>query len=145
MAERLGISTAMLRRHAATYEAVFGEMPKSERDGRLYPPEAIDRLEAALAMFRANKSTSVEAALEGMAKGEDIPSEVLAKAKEPEPLELLLEELKRLREIVETQNELLKIQAERMATIEAQLRALPPAQDGTRKRRGLLAWFNRHM
>lgn len=122
VAERLNISTAMLRRHVASYEAVYGALPTSKRDGRLYSGEVVERLGAALASYHAGRAPSVEESLRRLAAGEETPSEALAAAHAPDTMTLLIEELRRLREATETQNDLLRAQSERITALEEESR-----------------------
>jgi AcrR family transcriptional regulator len=145
VAERLGISTAMLRRHVASYEAVFGALPTSKRDGRLYHGAVVERLGAALAGYHSGRAPSVEEALRRLAAGEETPSEALEAARAPDTMTLLVEELRRLREATEIQNDLLRTQSERIAALEAESRAgreemkalQVPQQDDTAQTRRL--------
>lgn len=123
VADRLRISTAMLRRHVASYETVFGALPTSKRDGRLYHNEVVERLGAALASYHAGRSPSVEEALRRLAAGEETPGEALAAAQAPDLMTLLLDEVRQLREATERQNELLQAQNDRIAGLEAENRA----------------------
>lgn len=119
VADRLGISTAMLRRHVASYEGVFGPLPASKRDGRLYSGEVVERLGAALALYHAGRAASVEEALRRLATGEQSPGEAIEAARAPDTMTLLLEELRLLRLATERQNELLQAQGERLKALEA--------------------------
>lgn len=58
-ADRLGIKPAMLRRHAASYEATFGVLPRDGRGARQYPIEAIRRLQHASDLYRSGVVSSV--------------------------------------------------------------------------------------
>ena len=46
-ARALGVSPATLRRYAALWEGVVGPLPRDPRGGRLWPKEALARLQAA--------------------------------------------------------------------------------------------------
>ncbi len=135
VAERLGISTAMLRRHVASYEKVFGPLYKDKRDGRLYSREVADRLEAGLALYHAQRVTSVEEGLRRIAVGDESAADTLEVARADDPMMMLLEELRHLREATERQNELLEEQAARLDRLEGENRAmreaLPPPQPDT--------------
>ncbi len=113
VAKRLGISAAGLRRLAAGYERVHGELPRDER-GRLWPEEAVVRLEEARIAVREGRATSVEAALRG-AFVEPPPGQALTQ--EHDPQEALLRELRAIREAIETQSQ-------RIAALEEENRAL---------------------
>lgn len=127
VAERLGISTAMLRRHVASYEKVFGELLKSKRDGRYYTREVSDRLEAALELYHAQRVPSVEEGLRRIAAGDANIDATLEQARAEDPMTLLLEELQRLRQATERQNELLLDQNSRLDRLETENRALREA------------------
>lgn len=81
VAARLGISTAMLRRHVATYEGIYGELKRDGR-GREYSPEVLERLQAALAAHHAGRTASVQEALETMAKNHDVEAATRAAPEE---------------------------------------------------------------
>ena len=70
VARRLGISGAGLRRLAQGYERVFHPLPRDPKHGRLWPEAAVRQMEAARAMVGAGEATSVEAALDALARGE---------------------------------------------------------------------------
>lgn len=135
VAERLGISTAMLRRHVASYESVFGKLLTSKRDGRFYTQEVVERLESALALYRAQRVPSVEEGFRRLATGAESATEALEIARAADPMTQLIEELRLLREATERQNELLQAQAERLTALEVENRAireaLPPSQPST--------------
>ena len=132
VAEHLGISTAMLRRHVGCYETVFGRLPTSKRDGRFYSSEVVERLSGALALYRTQRVPSVEEGLRRIASGAETASAALEAARAPDPMTLLIGEVRRLREATERQNELLEAQGERLAALEHENRelrqALPPPQ-----------------
>lgn len=127
VAERLGISTAMLRRHVASYEKVFGTIYKDKRDGRLYSREVSERLEGAMALYHAQQVPSVEEGLRRIAVGDANLGATLERAREGDPMTQLLEELRLLRVATERQNELLEAQAERLDALEGKNRALREA------------------
>ena len=87
----------MLRRHVASYEAVFGKLPTSKRDGRLYSSEVANRLEAAVALYHAGRAARVEEVLKRLAAGEESTNEAIEAARAPDALSLLLEALRLLR------------------------------------------------
>ncbi len=64
VARRLGVSPSGLRRLAGVYGAVFGELPKdSSGTSRLWPTEAVGRLEQARALMAAGQARSIRDAL----------------------------------------------------------------------------------
>lgn len=68
-ADRLGVGSAMLRRHAASYEAVFGPLPRDQRGARQYPITAVQRLQHAAELYRTNDAPSVADALTALRDG----------------------------------------------------------------------------
>ncbi len=98
VADRLGIGPAMLRRYAKDYESVYGELPR-DRQGRMYPLEAVERLEAARGLVMAGRYRSIRDALAGLQAGVQ-PLQV-ALEKRDEVLPAILAELKRLGDAVE--------------------------------------------
>jgi hypothetical protein len=64
VATRLGITTSGLRRLGDIYEEVHGELPRDEAtNSRLWPDEAVDRLEAARFLVSSGRSRTVKEAL----------------------------------------------------------------------------------
>ncbi|AEB11628.1 MerR family transcriptional regulator [Marinithermus hydrothermalis] len=105
-AERLGISAAQLRKYAPIYEERFGTLPRDARGRRVYPQEAVARLEAARALIREGKAESIRAALEQLSA---------AQAWEGE--DPVLAELRRIRELLE-------VHQRRLARLEEETRGL---------------------
>ena len=62
VAGRLGISGQRVRQLAAVYERVHGPLPRDRR-GRVWPEEAVERLEGAHAAVGGGRAASVEQAL----------------------------------------------------------------------------------
>lgn len=98
VAGRLGVSASGLRRLAAIYEGVFGELPKDAMGGRLWEAQAVARLEAAKTLVDAGRVKSVKDALKRPkdlieAELETLPQKVDAS----EALSLVLAELRDLR------------------------------------------------
>jgi hypothetical protein len=135
VAARLGVSSAGLRRLAAVYERVHGELGRDPRHGRMWPQEAVERLERARGMVRAGQAVSVEAALNSLTPGEpganDPEPPALARAPDAHDQDRVLGavvgELRSLRSAIDEQNRLLRaLEAENR-----QLRAtLPPPGGG---------------
>lgn len=103
---RLEVSASGLRRLAGIYERAVGPLPRDER-GRVWPEEAVDELERARALVRDQRAVSIEAAL----RGQDAPHDASGAPVEGdlaqghrEPLAAILDELRKLRELVEEQN-----------------------------------------
>ncbi len=64
VSEALAVSTAMVRKYAATLEAITGEPVKQHpRDGRLYTREQLDALVTAKGFVGGNAGMSVDTAL----------------------------------------------------------------------------------
>lgn len=99
VAKRFGISVAGLRRLALSYERVFGELPRDER-GRVWPEDAIERLDNARAVVREGRAPSVEAAMRNIEapSAPIVPEEAITQELAPE---LLMRELRALREAIE--------------------------------------------
>ena len=64
VSEALGVSTAMVRKYAAAYEAITTKPIKQHaRDGRLYTRDQLDALVTAKGFVDSNAGMSVDAAL----------------------------------------------------------------------------------
>jgi DNA-binding transcriptional MerR regulator len=121
-AEILKVASATLRRMARSYERSYEQLPRNERGDRLWPADAIDRLQAAKALRERGHASSLEAGLEMLATGGEEPGEVLEWATAPKPWEVVVVQLQALREAMgrlEVENRIIK----------DQLRALPGAQE----------------
>jgi hypothetical protein len=112
----LGISTRTLYRLAPIYEQVHGELPRDGSHGRLWPLEAIERIQSARLTVKDRRAESIEAALRGFDTPEDVQSfrlpasfsgRTLETGASTRALEELVGELHALREAVEAQNRLL--------------------------------------
>ncbi len=77
-AARLNVSGAALRRMAVAYVEVYGELPEAAGGGRLWPMEAVERLEQARALLTAGRARSVRDALEALRAGAQVSVEVSA-------------------------------------------------------------------
>jgi hypothetical protein len=109
---------------AHSYERSHEQLPRNERGDRLWPTEALERLQAAKALRESGKAVSLEAGLEMLATGAEEPSTVLKRSSAPEPWELVVAELRALRGAVE------RLEAENRAIREQiALPASPPADD----------------
>ncbi len=131
VAKRLRLSGAGLRRIARIYEDVYGPLrrdpPDAHKHGkRVWTSEAVARLERARDLVHAGRAGSIEAALRaGDATGDGVA--------EPRPtprrtgesnigaIEVLAEEVRRLREAVEQQTRLLEEQGSRVAALAVEL------------------------
>ena len=128
----LGISTTTLNRLAPIYEQVHGELPRGGRHVRLWPLEAIERIQSARLAVKERRAESIEAALRGFYTPEALQSfrlpasiseGTLETQASPRALEELAGELHALREAVEAQNRLLtmllRVEAYRHKRLEA--------------------------
>jgi hypothetical protein len=129
-AKILGVSTTTLNWLAPIYEQVRGELPRGGRHVRLWPLEAIERIQSAGWAVTERRAESLEAALRGIETPEDLQSfrlqarslgGTLETRASPRALEELAEELHALREVVENQNTLLRDQADRLERLETTL------------------------
>jgi len=121
VARRLGISGAGLRRLAQGYERVYPPLPRDPKHGRLWPEAAVRHMEEARAMVGAGKATSVEAALDTLAR-EDHSKNSLAMRNPYEDCyedswEVLVQVLRALRLNLEHQQQ-------RLASLETDVRLL---------------------
>jgi hypothetical protein len=128
----LGISKTTLNRLAPIYEQVHGELPRGGRHARLWPLEAIERIQSARLAVKERRAESIEAALRGFYTPEALQSfrlpasisqGTLETQASPRALEELAGELHALREAVEAQNRLLtmllRVEAYRHKHLEA--------------------------
>ena len=135
VATRLGVSSAGLRRLAVLYERVYGQLGRDPRQGRVWPQEAVERLERARAKVRAGQAVSIEAALNSLTLGEpgaEVPEPPeLAQASEEQDrdraLGAVVGELRALRLAVEEQNHRLHALEEENRQLRA---SLPPPGSG---------------
>src|ERR687895_2836395 len=75
VAARLGVSPAGLRRLAVVYERVYGELARDPRYGRVWPQEAVERLERARNTVHTGQAVSVESALNALASSDPTASD----------------------------------------------------------------------
>ncbi|MEN2981179.1 MAG: MerR family transcriptional regulator [Thermus sp.] len=125
----LGVSPATLRRYAALWEGVVGPLPRDPRGGRLWPKEALARLQAAREAH-LREGLPLEEAL-ARVQG-DFPAAGLALPSEGEALALLRALAERLERV---EGELRALREENACLREA-LKALePPVSEATLRRR----------
>lgn len=99
-ATALGVSASTLRRLAQFYEAAFGSLPDDGR-GRVYPADALKRIERARDLYDAGKAPTLERAFEMLAGLERIgadpndPDDLLLSTIQPEGQHVALQELRR--------------------------------------------------
>src|SRR5829696_1006379 len=132
VANVLGISKTTLNRLAPIYEQVHGELPRGGRHVRLWPLEAIERIQSARLAVKERRAVNIEAALRCFYTPENLQSfrlpasiseGTLEAQASPRALEELAGELHALREAVEAQNRLLtmllRVEAYRHKRLEA--------------------------
>lgn len=128
-ARALGVSPATLRRYAALWEGVVGPLPRDPRGGRLWPKEALARLQAAREAH-LREGLPLEEAL-ARVQG-DFPAAGLALPSEGEALALLRALAERLERV---EGELRALREENACLREA-LKALEPlVSEATLRRR----------
>lgn len=123
VADHLRVSAPTVRRMAKHYEEVFGVLPRDERDRRLWPLEAVRRVQAAHQALGSGRLASLERALELVRDGEELPQRVTLPV-ERDVLVELLEEVRALRALTEAQGREL---AHLREVVQGQGRELPPA------------------
>jgi DNA-binding transcriptional MerR regulator len=129
-AERLGVSASGLRRLAIIYETIFDELPRKPRsNNRLFPEEAVERLQAARALLQVEKYRTINEALEaikyGLVAEDEIKASQAIKEPAPQALELLITEIQGLREdLKRTREDNAALQNQLLATA----RQLPSAE-----------------
>ncbi len=155
-ARRLGVSPSGMRRLAVIYEQVCGDLPRksnaagevSHTSGRLYPGEALERLEAARAMVAAERYPTIREALHGLMRGEpaDMPRGVATGSQggSGEALGALLAELREVRaELAALRSEVATLRAlpggERLPAVEGR----GAGEDGPAVR--VVRWLERRL
>jgi predicted DNA-binding transcriptional regulator YafY len=69
LAVRMSVSDRTVRRMAEAYEEVYGRLPRNQRGHRLFPAEAVARLEDGLPLLRAHPGASLEQVLTAQRDG----------------------------------------------------------------------------
>jgi DNA-binding transcriptional MerR regulator len=98
--ERLEVNDSTLRRYARSYEDVWGVLPKDYRRSRLYPAEAVTRLERAKGLVDSGKVNSFRQALESLKSGRKPTGEPVERLEDPrisDALRIIHEEILALR------------------------------------------------
>jgi DNA-binding transcriptional MerR regulator len=134
--QQLGITESTLRRMAQFYEASFGPLPTGSR-GREYPDEAVKRFITARQLVDEGQAATLERAFEALANLEKqggTANDVLLQAVMPNPDRVMfgqmLEELQRLRELVERQEQRYQALQERYDSLDEKiLKVLTPSSD----------------
>jgi hypothetical protein len=140
-ARRLGVAASTLRRLAPTYERVHGPLPWEGDEaggGRMWPGEAVARVQAARALVEEGRAKSLESALRALAGGAPPPSGVLSRP-DPEEMPRLPPEAEELIEALRTELEEARRERADMRELRAEvmelraqvavLQALPAAVD----------------
>ena len=109
------------------YEAVSGDLPR-EGSMRLYPEEAVERLEAARTLRDQGGLSSLEAALQALASGQLEPNDVQPLAQVSDADRTLLE----LREEVRSLTRAVGTLIEQNRVLHEQMKALEPARSPKR-------------
>ena len=126
VAQRLGISTAMLRRHANTYQEVFDDLVLDARSGYQYTDVIVSRLEQSLAAVHAGHVQSVKDGLKRLSEGSELPE---AYEPQPEPLHVLAEAVQALHgEIQALRGKVATLRVDN-EVLRQQLKALEPPKD----------------
>ncbi len=128
VARRLGVSPSGLRRLAGVYGAVFGELPKdSSGTSRLWPIEAVGRLERARALLAAGQARSVADALRAVEGGaQPSPEAAVALSRDGRIVEALGVVSAQLEAVLEG-NRRLEREVEALRQEVGELRQLPAA------------------
>ncbi len=132
-ARRLGVSPSGLRRLAGVYATVFGELPKdSAGTSRIWPQEAVGRLERARALMAAGQARSVKDGLLAVEGGAVATSEaVLSLGQDGRLVEALGVVSAQLEAVVESNRRLAR-EVEALRSEVGELRQLPPSSTGPR-------------
>lgn len=106
VAKRLGVSASGLRRLATLYEGLYGPLPRAipsdASSSRVWPAEAVERLDAARSLIASGRAKSIQDALTALETGDTGQSEGLAAMPtqavlQGEALAILIEELRGMR------------------------------------------------
>lgn len=130
-AGQLGVSASGLRRLAIIYETVFDELPRKPRsNNRLFPQEAVERLQAARGLLQAEKYRTISEALEALKYGLVAEDEI--EVSQPvtqaslQALEVLIAEIQGLREdLKKSREDNASLQSQLVATV----KQLPKPED----------------
>ena len=105
-AKRLGVSASGLRRLSIIYEEVYEELPRKDRsNNRLWPEEAVERLQRARALVQDKKLGTIQEALIAIRNG--LAEDIEVEAPKPnddstqQALRVLADEIRRLRDEVQ--------------------------------------------
>ena len=120
VAEYLGVSAPTVRRMAKAYELVYGPLPRDVRSHRAWSLDAVQRVQIAHGAVSTGRVTSLEAALQMVRDGLDLPVPTVLPVQH-DVLAELLAEVRGLRALAEAQGR--ELVALRSAMTEG--RALP--------------------
>lgn len=109
-ADKLGVSASGLRRLAPIYESVFDELPRTgkgqkDKRARLWPSEAVVRLQVARGLVEVERYRTIKEALEALRDGLTVDvSELAVETPQAAPdevtqatLQVLIDEMRQLR------------------------------------------------
>jgi hypothetical protein len=144
---RLGFTDAALRKFSADYERVHGPLPRDER-GRVWPKEAVERLESARAAVLEGSAVSVEQALRASVSGAVVTQRLDHSSALPhgrserlaDAVEQLLEELRPAVEVIRRRVEALEeanAESHEPVTVSRALEASNDQQDNETARRSV--------
>ena len=102
VAEHLQVSAPTVRRMATAYELVFGPLERDSRGHRAWSLDAVRRVQVAHAALSTGKVTSLEAALQMVRDGLDLPVPTVLPVQLDVLAELLVE-VRGLRTLAEAQ------------------------------------------
>lgn len=126
-ARRLGVSPSGLRRLAGPYGAVFGELPKDHAGtSRIWPLEAVERLERARALMAAGQARSIADALRAVEGGAVAAAEAALQLGEQGRVAEALGVVAAQLEAVLSSNRRLEAEVEALRSEVGELRQLPP-------------------
>ena len=127
VAEHLQVSAPTVRRMAGAYELVFEPLQRDSRGHRAWSLDAVRRVQVAHAALSTGKVTSLEAALQMVRDGLDLPVPTVLSVEQDVLVELLTE-VRELRALAEAQGR--ELVALRFAVIENRvLPASAPVSD----------------
>jgi DNA-binding transcriptional MerR regulator len=121
VAKRLGVSPSGLRRLASIYSARYGDMPRDEGANRLWPTEAVARLEVARGLVNSGRARSIDEALEAVERGLEAPTEAVAISSTPPLSVSIAEVLKPMMDLLEAQESDIRAMRQELAFIREQL------------------------
>ncbi len=97
-AKRLGVSPSGLRRLAGIYADTYGDLPRDEVDNRLWPVEAVERLEVARSLVAQGRAKTIKEAFQHLDAGVELETPLAPVGAPQGALGVLMGELKAIRE-----------------------------------------------